>query len=434
MTSKKRLKFLMVSNIGVGSNIAYMLKKEGNDVKMYIQNPEERDVADGVIEKTDDWEKEKHWADIIIFDDTFFGFRQNELRKEGFKVIGGSYLGDQLELDRKFAVKYFRKMDVKIPKTYDFEGFGSAMKFLRANKGRRYIIKFEGIASDEKDLVYMAQLPDNSDLLKVMDHYAKNWNSYWGHPTFVLQEIVEGVEVAVTAWFNGERFLMPVFVNFECKRFLTGNLGMMTGDMGGHGFFTSEKLELFNRTLKKVESDLRRDGYVGCVDVNCIVNDRGIWPLEFTCRFGYPTINIQFEAIKDRMRVTDLFAGLVDKSLRRLDASEGFQVGVVVNVPTFPYAEGFERYGKGLPIIIMDGSVKGHFHIGDLKQENGSWVAGGSVGYGVIITGSGKTVAEAKSEVYKNIGKIIVPNAIYRIDVSDRWENDRRKLMEYGYL
>ena len=41
----------------------------------------------------------------------------------------------------------------------------------------------------------------------------------------------------------------------------------------------------------------REERYVGYIDVNCIVNSNGIYPLEFTARFGYPTISIQQEGM-----------------------------------------------------------------------------------------------------------------------------------------
>ncbi len=50
-------------------------------------------------------------------------------------------------------------------------------------------------------------------------------------------------------------------------------------------------------TLKKMEPRLRDERYVGYIDVNCMVNSNGIYPLEFTSRFGYPTISIQQEGM-----------------------------------------------------------------------------------------------------------------------------------------
>jgi phosphoribosylamine--glycine ligase len=41
-----------------------------------------------------------------------------------------------------------------------------------------------------------------------------------------------------------------------------------------------------------MEPKLAEEGYVGHIDVNCIVNHHGIYPLEFTS-LGYPTISIQ---------------------------------------------------------------------------------------------------------------------------------------------
>ena len=44
----------------------------------------------------------------------------------------------------------------------------------------------------------------------------------------------------------------------------------------------------FRRTLASEALLLKENGYCGYINLNTIVNSEGIWPLEFTCRFGYP--------------------------------------------------------------------------------------------------------------------------------------------------
>ena len=92
------------------------------------------------------------------------------------------------------------------------------------------------------------------------------------------------MEVAVGAFFNGKQFIYPVNINFEHKKLFPGNLGPPTGEMGT-SMFWSPPNQLFNQTLLKMESQLAEEGYVGYIDVNCIVNGNGIYPLKFTARF-----------------------------------------------------------------------------------------------------------------------------------------------------
>jgi len=131
-------------------------------------------------------------------------------------------------------------------------------------------------------------------------HALEAYRDVWRHllDGVQLQRRMRGVEVAIGAFFNGEHFIEPVAVNFEHKRFFPGNLGPMTGEMGTTMFWASCP-ELFRRTIARFEADLRRERYVGYFDLNCIVNAEGIWPLELTTRFGFPTIDVQLERPRD---------------------------------------------------------------------------------------------------------------------------------------
>ncbi|HLY08406.1 MAG TPA: hypothetical protein VKW04_03765, partial [Planctomycetota bacterium] len=49
-------KFLFVSQLGLIHDLAWTVRKEGHAVKYYIGSKADRDVADGMVDKVDDWE------------------------------------------------------------------------------------------------------------------------------------------------------------------------------------------------------------------------------------------------------------------------------------------------------------------------------------------------------------------------------------------
>src|SRR5437868_3026412 len=96
-------KFLFVSRLGLIHDLGWQVLKEGNAVKYCILSKNDRDCADGFLEKVLNWEEYKDWADVIVFDDTDFGDVCEKLRKEGRLVIGGTKYADRLEDDRDFG-------------------------------------------------------------------------------------------------------------------------------------------------------------------------------------------------------------------------------------------------------------------------------------------------------------------------------------------
>jgi phosphoribosylamine-glycine ligase/intein/homing endonuclease len=273
------LRFLFVSIEALSIDLAWQLVKEGHEVKFYTQSQSEQDVGDGFVPKAQNWEEQKDWADVIIFDDVGFGTTVEKLKLEGKAVIGGTPYTDKLELDREFGQEELSKVGVKVLPRWNFTNFDEAINFVSKNP-QRFVLKPSGRVQNEKELLFVGQEEDGKDIAQVLEHYKKHWSSKI--KVFQLQKFARGVEVAVGAFFNGSEFIDPINVNFEHKRMFPGEIGPSTGELGTHMYWTKPNA-IFHNTLGKMKEKLAETKYVGYIDINCIANESGIYPLEWTC-------------------------------------------------------------------------------------------------------------------------------------------------------
>lgn len=375
------------------------------------------------------WEKDVDWADVIVFDDVLgHGTMAQELRARGKKVIGGTTYTDRLEDDRAFGQEELKKFGVNIIPYRDFNSFDDAIDHVR-NAPSRYVIKPSGQAGNIKGLLFVGEEEDGKDVIQVLQDYKRAWSDKIS--AFQLQRRVTGVEVAVGAFFNGKKFLQPINVNFEHKKLFPGNLGPSTGEMGT-AMFWSEPNKIYNATLKKFEKKLAEENYVGYIDINCIVNGNGIYPLEWTSRFGYPTISIQQEGLA--MPIGDFFYKMASGEDFKIKTKSGFQIGVRVVVPPFPFKDDktFKAISKD-SVIVFKKKMEG-VHIEDVKEVNGEWVVTGNSGVVLIVCGTGITMKQAQQQVYNRISNILIPHMYYRKDIGDRWQEDSDRLHSWGML
>src|SRR3989344_1302430 len=208
-------KFLFVSWESLSGDLAWQIKKEGHEVKVYIKNEEDKDVYEGFLEKVDDWKKHTDWADVVVFDDVGFGKEADELRKSGKLVVGGSEYTDKLEEEREFGQSEMKRMGMLTLPHWDFSDYENALTFISENPGR-YVYKPSGfVASDFKGILFLGKYEDGKDIHEIL---RSNKNVLEKKvKQFQLQKFAAGVEIAVGAFFNGNDFIYPININFEHK-------------------------------------------------------------------------------------------------------------------------------------------------------------------------------------------------------------------------
>jgi len=283
----------------------------------------------------------------------------------------------------------------------------------------------------------VGRAPDGSDLIALLRGQNARLRAADVHETsFVLMDHVAGIETGVGAYFNGHEFLRPACVDWEHKRLFPGELGELTGEMGTLLSYRGSD-RLFDLTLGKLAALLREGGYVGYINLNTIVNEDGIWPLELTCRFGYPGFSI-LDALQTRGWPA-LFRALVRRDTTRFETAPGYAVGVVLTVPPFPYRYGYDHISRGLPIVLdssLSESERDRLHWGEVARDaHGQLVTSGTTGYVAVATGRGASVRAAQREAYDLAGRVYVPNLRYRADIGDAFIAYAGALLQaLGYL
>jgi phosphoribosylamine--glycine ligase len=163
------------------------------------------------------------------------------------------------------------------------------------------------------------------------------------------------------------------------------------------------------------------------------VNAQGIYPLEFTSRFGYPTISIQQEGIN--MPMGEFLYEMAEGTLKEFKTKRGFQLGVRIVMPPFPFNddETYNTYTQDAVIGFKKANLEG-IHIEDVKLSKEEWLVAGNSGVALIVVGMGQTMKQAKAQAYSRVANIMIPGMYYRDDIGERWAEDSDRLHAWGYL
>lgn len=430
------MKILCIDKQGAALDFLMRCQDDGHSILWWMkETPKTEYIGCGIIPVIKEWEKHIDWADIIFLaDNTVHLDRVDKLRADGYKIFGPSKEAADWELDREKGQEIFRKHGIKVPPYKIFNNYDKAIEYVK-KEDRRFVSKPSGDA--DKALSYVAKSPE--DLVYMLERWKKA-NKLKGE--FILQEFVGGIEMAVGGWFGAGGFNKGWCENWEFKKLMNDDKGPATGEQGTILRFARQS-KLAKKVLAPLEDALDRLGYVGYVDVNCIIAEDGTpYPLEFTMRPGYPTLNIQMALHKGDHG--EFMMDLIEGTDSRNFEMDTIACGVVVAIPDYPYSHLTRKDVVDIPVYGLTDDLMKNIHFCEMKMGKAPQKIGGKIieapcfvtggDYLLVASGTGETVSQASKASYELLDKIDIPNSpFWRTDIGDRLKKQLLELQAMGY-
>lgn len=430
---------LVIDQFGCGLDLSVRAKAAGHSVRAFIRHNKDGtrcEIGDGLIHRVGDWEPSMNWADLVfVTDNTQYIYRLEDYRDKGYPIFGCNMEAQKWEQDRCFGADVMERAGIKTIPMEKFSKYEEAISVVLKNKDKRYVSK--PVGDGAKELSYCSK--DWRDLIFMLNKWKKD-QAYAGD--FVLQEFHKGSEMAVGGWFGLGGFSQHITESWEHKKLMSGEIGPATGEQGTIVRYVQKSL-LFDRVLKPLEDFLHGMGYTGYIDVNCIVDDKGFpWPLEFTCRPGWPLFQIQ--QVLHKGDPVEWMMDLMDGK-DTLKVRDDIACGVVVSQPDYPYNGVTVKQNTGYPLFDMceEDGVTSNIHFTEMKMgvcpdEKGANKEPCLVTCGsqiLTVSGTGKTVEESREAAYSTYEKkvCVINSPMIRDDIGEKLEAMLPKLQKHGY-
>lgn len=392
-------------------------------------------VGDGYFDKTRNLRAGARWADLIVLGDNAKYISEIQfLFNQGYPIFGPNPEAGRMELDRNHGQELCAQVGMPILPYETFTHYDDAIAHVTTTMDT-FVCKLWGGSSD-KDSSYVSKSPE--DMIWKLNCWKRQGRL---KGKLILQKKAGGIEMAVGGWFGPGGWASMVCENWEEKKFMNDNLGSTTGEQGTTlRYVHRSESKLFHEVLEPMTGHLHRIGYVGYIDQNCIIDKSGTaWPLEFTCRFGYPLWEIQQPLHRGDV-VEWMYALLHGQDT--LQVSSDVSVGVVLSHGQYPYTTKERPKECNVPIrnvptnrfVRLDGVQLGSapVRVGNTIQEielpvtAGTWLG--------TMVGCAPTVDAARDKAYNLCWKIDMPsNLMFRTDIAKRLEDQLPELQRHGY-
>lgn len=324
----------------------------------------------------------------------------DELSARGLAVCGPTRAAARLEWSKAWTKELLQQQRIPTGGAEVVESESAARRAI-ARMGLPAVLKADGLAGGKGVFV----VTTHAELEQALDQLFVRRTLGAAADQVLVEECLEGPELSVLAFTDGERFsMMPPARDY--KRLLDHDRGPNTGGMGGYSRpddATAELLqEVAERILQPTLDGMAAAGqpYRGVIYAGLMLTQDGPKVIEFNCRFGDPECQLILPLLESSLFevCSEVAAGQLRPENVRWTAGRTY--GVVLAASGYPAAPHLGEPIAGLD-EVPDGVLV--FHAGTRRADDDRIVtAGGRV---LTVVGPDRDAVYAAAETIRFAGK-----------------------------
>lgn len=332
-------------------------------------------------------------------------------KEKGLTIFGVNKESSRLEGSKEFSKRFMEKYNIPTAKYKTYTELEQAIEGLK-DFDYPLVIKADGLCAGKGVIICHKE----DEATTALEDILKNKIFGQEGERVVIEEFLDGIEVSLLCLVTEGR-IIPMESAKDYKKIYDEDKGRNTGGVGcfspGMTFSKQLNRKIERNILYNVKYGLESEkmDFRGILFIGIMIVKGEPKVLEFNVRFGDPETEVLLPRLEtDIIEVFQkIILGKLNKSV--LTWKEDACVTVVITSEDYP-----GEYKKGLKITGLDELDKDIilFHNGTTIKDGDLLTNGGRV---LSVTSLGKTVEEARANVYSNIEKIKFDGMHYRKDI-----------------
>lgn len=343
----------------------------------------------------------------------------DRFEEKGLRIFGPNASAAELEGSKAFSKDIMKKYDLPTAEYKTFNSADQAAEYIK-KKNCPLVVKADGLAAGKG--VLLCQTAEEA--LTAVDSIMGKRSFGEAGDQIVVEEFLEGQEVSVLAFSDGQTVLMMDSAQ-DHKAAYDGDKGPNTGGMGAYSpapvFTEIIRQKVRDKIMLPLIRAMQQEGrpYKGILYAGLMLTKTGPQILEFNARFGDP--ETQPLLVRMDSDIIPIFEACIDGTLNQCPLKWKTDSSVCVVMAAEGYPESYEK-GKPITGLKEANSLPGVvvFHAGTKEKDGEVLTHGGRV---LGVTATGEDTATAIARAYEAVGKIKWQGIHYRKDIGHRARN-----------